>query len=164
MFDVSADASPDGERQGLGRSGSVSPTTEREMHPSVQPDVLRTELSGSVYYLVSSDRGTSGASRSFDDFRDLRIMLEVGMSAHVVRHLNFPVAGPIKDEFDAIARLKGLRSWLEGVCAQLPAFDGLDKMVEQLIHDGQKATHKLWAEYLISVCACLPACLPPATA
>jgi len=28
---------------------------------------------------------------------------------------------------------------------------GLDKMVEQLIHDGQKATHKLWAEYLISV-------------
>ena len=42
------------------------------MHPSVQPDVLRTELSGSVYYLVSSDRGTSAASRSFDDFRDLR--------------------------------------------------------------------------------------------
>ena len=97
------------------------------MHPSVQPDVLRTELSGSVYYLVSSDRGTSGASRSFDDFRDLRIMLEVGMSAHVVRHLNFPVAGPIKDEFDAIARLKGLRSWLEGVCAQLPAFDARSK-------------------------------------
>ena len=28
---------------------------------------------------------------------------------------------------------------------------GLNKMVEQLIHDGQKATHKLWAEYLMSV-------------
>ena len=88
------------------------------MIPSVQPDVLRTELNRSIYYLVSRERGAPGASRSFDDFRDLRIAL-----AGQLPHLAFPPAGDVADEYAAVARLKLLRSWLETVSAHREGLD-----------------------------------------